>query len=243
MIAFEKVRWSAGRFILEIDAHLDASVTGVFGPSGSGKTTLIELVAGLRHPSAGRILVDGTPLSDATTRVHLAPERRHIGYVPQDGALFPHLSVAQNLRYGQPRRAAREPADSAAETARFSLEHVAELLGIASLLSAQIAGLSGGERQRVALARALLSHPRLLLLDEPLVGLDAARREAILPYLRRVRDEFALPMLYVSHAPEEILALCDEVLVLDAGRVVGRGSPAELFVPTGEPRYRLREPS
>ena len=243
MIAFEKVRWSAGRFTLEIDARLDARVTGVFGPSGSGKTTLIELVAGLRQPSAGRIVIDGTPLSDATTHVHLAPERRHIGYVPQDGALFPHLSVAQNLRYGQPRRAARGPADSAAEAARFSLEHVAELLGIASLLSAQIAGLSGGERQRVALARALLSHPRLLLLDEPLAGLDAARREAILPYLRRVRDKFALPMLYVSHAPEEILALCDEVLVLDAGRVVGRGSPAELFVPTGEPRYRLREPS
>ena len=237
MIAFEKVRWSADRFSLEIDARLDARVTGLFGPSGAGKTTLVELVAGLRRPSAGRISLGGQTLADADARLHVAPEHRHVGYVPQDGALFPHLSVAQNLCYGQP----RQPADDTA--ALFSLEHVTEILGIAPLLSARIAGLSGGERQRVALARALLSHPRLLLLDEPLAGLDAARREAILPYLRRVRDEFVLPMLYVSHNPEEILALCDEVLVLETGRLASRGKPSDLFVATDEPRYRLRSGS
>jgi molybdate transport system ATP-binding protein len=155
--------------------------------------------------------------------------------VPQDATLFPHLSVEQNLRYGQPR---------APETdERFSLEHVSDLLGIADLRRAHVNGLSGGERQRVALARALLSHPRVLLLDEPLASLDASRKETILPYLRRVRDEFALPMLYVSHSPEEMLALCDDVLVLAGGRLAMRGAPRDIFEPTDDVRYRLRAPS
>lgn len=234
MISFEKTRWVAGRFSLEIDTRLEARVTGFFGSSGSGKTTVIELLAGLRRPSAGRIMLAGELLADASVRLHIAPERRHIGYVPQDGALFPHLSVIQNLRYGERRQFAAE------SPARFSLRHVVDVLGIEPLLSSRIAGLSGGERQRVALARALLSHPRLLLLDEPLSGLDAERRETILPYLRKVRDEFALPMLYVSHESAEMVALCDEVLVLSEGRVIARGEPHVLFERSAEPRYRLR---
>lgn len=232
MIDLAQLRWTAGRFTLSLDLRLGHRVTGIFGVSGSGKTTLVELLAGLRRPAAGIIRIDNETLDDARARFHVRPEHRHVGYVPQDGALFPHLSVDQNINYARPRRVETD--------ARFTLDHVCELLGIAPLRNARITGLSGGERQRVALARALLSHPRLLLLDEPLASLDSARKETILPYLRRIRDEFALPMIYVSHAPEELVALCDEVLVLDSGRLVTRGSPSEIFESVSAPRHRLR---
>lgn len=239
MIAFEKLRWSAGAFSLEIDARLERRVTGVFGASGAGKTTLVDLLAGIRRPEAGSVLLGDTVLDCTRRRLHLRPERRHIGYVSQDAALFPHLSVEQNLRYGAP-RSGDVPVADRSRAALFSLDHVCELLGIAHLRAAPVPGLSGGERQRIALARALISRPRLLLLDEPLASLDASRKALIVPYLRRIRDEFAIPMLYVSHAPEELFALCDEVLVLSAGRLVARGSPSEVFEPSPEPRYRLR---
>jgi molybdate transport system ATP-binding protein len=239
MIALENLRWSAGAFSLELDARLTHRVTGLYGPSGAGKTSLVELVAGLRRPAAGAIRMDDVTLCDCAGGLHLPPERRHVGYVPQDGALFPHLDVAQNLRYGRPR--SRPASDSStAGDPRFSSEHICEVLGIADLLPARVGGLSGGERQRVALARALLSHPRLLLLDEPLASLDPARKAAILPYLRRVRDEFALPMLYVSHAADELVALCDEVLVLDAGRLLAQGAPEIIFERHPAFAYRLR---
>jgi len=233
MIIFERIRRrTCGGFTFEIDLRLAGPVTGVFGASGAGKTTLVELLAGLRRPQAGRLLLDGNVLDDTAARVHVRPEFRRIGYVSQDAAIFPHLSVEENLRYGL--RHGPKTDD------RFSIDHICDLLGIAHLRTARAPSLSGGERQRVALARALLSHPRLLLLDEPLTGMDAARKDAILPYLRRVRDEFALPMIYVSHAPEEMMALCDEILVLASGRVVSRGAPADIFEPDPDPGYRLR---
>jgi molybdate transport system ATP-binding protein len=235
MIVARHLRWSSGRFTFELDAELGAGVTGLFGPSGSGKTTLLELLAGLRRPTGGSLTLGGVLLADATRRLHLPPEQRHLGYVPQDAALFPHLTVAENLRYGAPRAALAGP-----DAERFSEAHVCEVLGLAGLHAAAVGELSGGERQRVALARALLSHPRLLLLDEPLAGLDAARKATILPVLARLRDEFRLPIVYVSHSPEEIVALCDEVLVFAAGRLVARGAPPALFEPSPEPRYRLR---
>ncbi|HVU24103.1 MAG TPA: ATP-binding cassette domain-containing protein, partial [Opitutus sp.] len=155
------------------------------------------------------------------------------GYVPQEGALFPHLSVRRNLLYGCRPGAARHPAG-------LNLEHVSEVLEIAALLERDIATLSGGEKQRVALGRALLAAPRLLLLDEPLAGLDLPLRERLVPYLARVRDEFAVPMLYVTHSPDEVMALCDDVVVLGRGRIEQRGRPQDLFAPAAAPRYELR---
>ena len=239
MITVENLSWSAGAFSLEMDVRLSRRVTGLYGVSGSGKTTFLELVSGLRRPCTGIIRMDANTLVDCAARIHLPPEGRHVGYVPQDGALFPHLNVAQNLRYGLPRARAAST-DTAEADARFAFAHICDLLGITGLLSARIAGLSGGERQRIALARALLSHPRLLLLDEPLAGLDAERKAAILPYLRRVRDEFELPMLYVSHAAEELVALCDDVLVLAGGRLVAQGSPESVFQRHDAIAYSLR---
>ncbi len=239
MITIENLSWSAGAFSLVMEVRLARRVTGLYGVSGSGKTTFWELVAGLRRPSTGVIRMDANTFVDCAARIHLPPEGRHIGYVPQDGALFPHLNVAQNLRYGLPR--ARAALTNTAEAdSRFAFEHICDLLGITGLLAARIAGLLGGERQRIALARALLSHPRLLLLDEPIAGLDAERKAAILPYLRRVRDEFELPMLYVSHAAEELVALCDDVLVLAGGRLVAQGSPERVFQRHDAIAYSLR---
>jgi molybdate transport system ATP-binding protein len=223
------LRCRLGAFRLDIDARLEAPAVGLFGPSGAGKTTLLELVAGLRRPEAGVIRLDGEVLDDRAAGAWRAPEARRLGYVPQDGALFPHLSVERNLRYGL------RGEDGAASFAR-----VVEVLELGSHASKSVGQLSGGERRRVALGRALLSAPRLLLLDEPLAGLDAALRWRVLPYLRAVREAFGTPMLYVSHDPDEVVALCDEVLLLEAGRITARGTPTELFQPATEPRWELR---
>jgi molybdate transport system ATP-binding protein len=226
------LRLPLAHFTLEVEAVLDAPMTAIFGASGAGKTSLLELIAGLRRPAAGSIRVDGEVLTDATVHRFVPPERRAIGYVAQDGALFPHLTVRANLLYGWNARRMRP--------AGLTLEHVTEVLEIAPLTSRAISTLSGGEKQRVALGRALLAAPRLLLLDEPLAGLDQPLRERLLPYLARVRDEFAIPMIYVTHSPDEVVALCREVLVLERGRIVRRGATAELFVPSTHPRYELR---
>lgn len=220
-IAFEGVRWAAGEFSLDVTAAFSGRVTGLFGISGSGKSTLVELVAGLRRPQTGRILLGGDILAEAATGTFLAPERRRIGFVPQDGALFPHLTVEGNLRFGERRAPVAGRLERRAQ--------VCELLGIGGLLGRYVVGLSGGERQRVALARALVSAPRLLLLDEPLAALDVARKAAILPHLRRVRDEVGIPILFVSHSRDEVLALCSSLAVLDGGRVLQHGPVAEVF--------------
>jgi molybdate transport system ATP-binding protein len=232
-LRLERIRLPLSDFALELSAELTAAATGVFGPSGAGKTSLLDLIAGLRRAPSAYLALDGRVLANTAKGIELPPRQRRIGYIPQDGALFPHLPVRGNLLYGHRRAAAAEGAPG------FSFEHVAKVLELEPLLDRRIAGLSGGERQRVALGRALLSAPRLLLLDEPLSGLDAPLRERILPYLRRVRDEFAVPMVYVSHQAEEIVALCDEVLVLERGKVIARGAPEALFRVSSRPRYEL----
>jgi molybdate transport system ATP-binding protein len=229
-LAFERLRAPLGPFTLDVDAAATARVTAVFGASGAGKTSLLEIVAGLRRPSAGRVLLNGRVLDDAVARVHVPTRLRRVGYVPQDDTLFPHLSVAANLGYA---RAASPAAAS----------RVAGVLELGPLLPRRPAGLSGGERRRVALGRALLASPEILLLDEPLTGLDAPLKDRVLAHLRRVQDEFRVPTLYVSHAPDEVLTLADEVLVLERGRVVLRGAPADVFEAAAEPGYRLRAPN
>jgi molybdate transport system ATP-binding protein len=219
-----------GGFRLEIDAVFPEGWSALFGPSGAGKTTLLEIVAGLRRPESGRVVMAGRVLVDAATRENVSAHRRGIGYVPQDLALFPHMDVRANLEYGRP---LGEPGDFFAT--------VVERLEIGGLLEKQPAALSGGQKQRVALARALLARPKLLLLDEPLTGLDAPLRDRILPFLQRVRDEFRVPTLYVTHSADEVMALCERVVVIEAGRVKREGAARELFVPRETPGWRLRD--
>lgn len=195
-------------------------IVALFGRSGCGKSTTIDLIAGLLEPEEGRASLDDDVLFDTSARTLVPAERRRIGYVFQDSRLFPHYTVAGNLRYGQKRaRGAPE---------RIGFDEVASLLGLNALLARRPHQLSGGERQRVALGRALLSQPRLLLLDEPLASLDAARREEVLPYFELLRDRLSIPMVYVSHQFEEVLRLATHVVLLDAGKVVAEGSPAEV---------------
>jgi molybdate transport system ATP-binding protein len=220
-------------FALEMNARLGARITGVFGASGSGKTSLLEVIAGLRRPASGRIVLDGAVLSDAASGAFLAAEQRRIGYVPQDDALFPHLNVRQNLCYSH-------FADKEGYRPEITYEHVVAVLDIADLTERRVASLSGGERQRVAFGRAVLASPRLLLLDEPLAGLDVELKERVIPYLLTIRDEFGIPMLYVSHNADEIVALCDDVLLLERGRCVRRGTSADLFAVSAAPHYVLK---
>ncbi|MCJ8142002.1 molybdenum ABC transporter ATP-binding protein [Ancylobacter sp. A5.8] len=199
----------------------DAGVTALFGRSGAGKTTIIQAVAGVVRPDRGRIIVDGETYFDAARGIDLKIEERRVGYVFQDARLFPHMSVERNLRYGESRSRAPEK--------RIGFASVVDLLGISHLLARRPHTLSGGERQRVAIGRALLSQPRLLLMDEPLAALDEARKQEILPYLERLRDEMALPIFYVSHSVDEVLRLSDIVVALRDGRQVAYGSVTEVM--------------
>ena len=216
-----EVDLSVRRGDFRLEARFSAPTPGVialFGASGAGKSTLVNAIAGLTPVVPGHLRVDGTTWLDAHTDV--PAERRRIGYVFQDARLFPHLGVLGNLAYGERRAPAGERFVARAD--------VIALLGLAGLLERGVQQLSGGERQRVALARALLSQPRLLLLDEPLAALDVARREDVLPYLEKLRDRYAIPMLYVSHQYEEVLRLATYVVLLEAGRVLGTGTPAAI---------------
>ena len=208
-------------FELDVDVTFDARVTAIFGPSGAGKTTLLDAIAGLREIAAGEIDVGGKTLFSSTRKINLPPQRRNLGYVPQEGALFPHLSVRRNILFGSERNS------HTASVKAMSMEHVLEVLEISHLLHRSVTELSGGEAQRVALARAILSRPQLLLLDEPLAALDIGLKEKILPYLARVRDEFAIPMIYITHNVTEVLTLADWVLVIRSGRLVAQGPPGE----------------
>jgi len=195
--------------------QIAGGVTALFGPSGAGKTSLVNMIAGLLKPDRGCIVLDQTTLFDAAKTVNVPPHRRQIGYVFQEGRLFPHLSVRQNLDYG--RRMSGRPRDPT------EFERIAALLGIAHLLQRRPRMLSGGERQRVAIGRALLMRPRLLLLDEPLASLDAGHKGEILPYLVRLRDEAAIPMVYVSHIAAEVRQIATTVVRLDEGHVTAAG--------------------
>jgi molybdate transport system ATP-binding protein len=208
------------QFVLDIGfAAPTPGITALFGRSGCGKSTVIELIAGLLSPDSGRVQVDDDVLVDSARGIDVAAHQRRVGVVFQDARLFPHLSVRGNLDYGARRvpRHLRRP---------VSFDDVVGLLGLDSLLARRPGELSGGEQQRVALGRALLAQPHLLLLDEPLASLDAARREDVLPYLERLRDSFAIPIVYVSHQFDEVLRLASRVVLLEAGRTVADGDIA-----------------
>ena len=207
-----QVKKKQGVFTVDVGFNAPCKgVTALFGPSGAGKTSLINMTAGLLTPDDGHIAVNGTVLFDAAGRVNLAPEKRRIGYVFQDGRLFPHLSVKANLTYGM---------GQVPEQRRYvSLDQVVELLGIGDLLKRRPAKLSGGEKQRVAIGRALLTSPSLLLMDEPLASLDEARKREVLPFIADLADNFFIPILYVSHVWAEIEFLADICIKLDQGRV------------------------
>jgi molybdate transport system ATP-binding protein len=210
-------------FDLELNASFQARVTSLFGPSGAGKTTILDAIAGLRGIASGEIEINGKTLVSTKRAIHLSPQARAVGYVPQEGALFPHLSVKKNILFGAGRSLHAEKAQA------FTIDHVIGVLEIKSLLERPVTKLSGGEAQRVALARAILSHPQLLLLDEPLAALDIGLKERILPYLGRVRDEFSIPIIYVTHNMSEVLALADWVLMIRQGRLIAQGVPREIL--------------
>jgi molybdate transport system ATP-binding protein len=213
------VEASRGEFSLKAQFESKAGLIGLFGRSGSGKTTLIHLIAGLIRPSSGRIEIDGQTLFDSSRNIDLPARRRRVGLVSQDSLLFPHLSVRQNLLFGYfftPKAARRVPYQSVIDT-----------LDIGALLDRRPGTLSGGERQRVALARALLVSPRILLMDEPLASLDFDRKIEIMGLIERLRDHFGIPIIYVSHAIEEVSRLAGHVVVLEAGRVVAVGTPSQ----------------
>lgn len=211
-LVLDNIRVQLGDFVLEVSAELSGDVIGIVGPSGAGKTTLLDMVAGIRRPDTGRAVMNDIVLSDAAQRLFIPTQQRQIGYVPQDLALFPHLSVRRNLLYG------RNGKDD--ENPLFALDHVAEVLEIQRLFDRGVEQLSGGEKQRVAVGRALLASPKLLLLDEPLSNLDAKLRAQILEFFRRIRAEFRIPMLFVSHQGEEINTLCNSIIALERGRKV-----------------------
>ena len=189
-----------------------SGVTALFGPSGSGKTSIVNMVAGLIKPDAGHIIINDNCLFDSRRKINLTPERRRIGYIFQDGRLFPHLSVKTNLTYGM----RQVPVSQ-----RYvGFDDVVELLGIGHLLDRRPAKLSGGEKQRVAIGRGLLTSPAMLLMDEPLASLDHDRKQEVLPFIRRMCREFSLPILYVSHSRDEILKLASQVIILTAGHAV-----------------------
>jgi molybdate transport system ATP-binding protein len=204
-----------GAFSLSARFEAAGGVTALFGPSGAGKTTIVSMIAGLLSPDRGSIALDDTVLFDAAVRINVPPHRRRIGYVFQEGRLFPHSSVRQNLDYG--RRMSGLPRDVK------EFVRVTRMLDVSVLLDRRPRMLSGGERQRVAIGRALLMRPHLLLLDEPLASLDAARKDEILPYLVRLRDEARVPMVYVSHTAAELRQIATNVVRLEAGRVVACG--------------------
>ncbi|WP_316976710.1 molybdenum ABC transporter ATP-binding protein [Shumkonia mesophila] len=215
------VRRRAGSFLLDARFCADVGLTALFGRSGSGKTSLVDTLAGLNRPDEGRIVIDGHTLFDSKAGIDLPPERRRLGYVFQEARLFPHLSVAGNLTYGMK---LTPPAER-----HQDFDRVVDLLDLRAHLRRRPATLSGGEKQRVAIGRALLASPRILLMDEPLASLDAARKAEILPFIERLRDEMRLPVVYVSHAIEEVIRLADTMVVMSDGQVAASG-PVEAIM-------------
>ena len=215
------IRHSQGNFRLEAKFESAGRLTALFGRSGAGKSSLVAMIAGLTRPDQGRIAIDGEPLVDTAQRLYVPAHRRRVGYVFQEGRLFPHLTVRRNLLYGRWFRPAAE------RYTRF--DDVVDLLGIAPLLDRNPARLSGGEKQRVAIGRALLASPRLLLMDEPLAALDEARKAEILPYIERLRDEIGLPIVYVSHSVAEVARLATTVVTMVDGKVTAVGRPSDVL--------------
>ena len=225
-VALSRVRLALPAFTLEVDGELARGWTGLVGPSGAGKTSLLELIAGFRRPDAGSIAIHGVPVFDSEERVDVSARSRGVGYVTQDDTLFPHLPVRGNLAYGH----------HPSEGSSADFDRIVSLLSLAPLLARPVTALSGGEKRRVALARALLSRPRLLLLDEPLTGLDPASRDQVIASLRSIRATVPTPTIYVAHNPGEVLALCDEAIELEGGRMIRRGVPRAIFEGDRDPR-------
>ncbi len=216
-----EARHRLGDFALDAAFTSEGGVTALFGRSGSGKTSLVRIIAGLTRPTEGRVVLDGDVLVDTARGIFRPPHRRRFGYVFQEARLFPHLTVRQNLNYGRWFAPKGERAESP--------DRVVDLLGISGLLDRQPANLSGGEKQRVAIGRALLAAPRLLLMDEPLAALDDERKAEILPYLERLRDEFGIPIVYVSHSVAEVARLADKVVLMADGRVETVGPASDVL--------------
>ncbi len=212
MVQLEK---RLGEFSLDVSFASEARATALFGPSGAGKTSVINMIAGLLRPDCGRVELDGEVVFDSAVQIDVPAWRRRVGYVFQEGRLFPHITVRHNLEYG--RWIGGRKSDPVA------FNHVVELLDIGHLLDRRPGRLSGGERQRIAVGRALLMRPRLLLLDEPLASLNSARKRDILPYLERLRDEAEVPIIYVSHNATEVKRIASLVVWLDGGRVTKAG--------------------
>ncbi len=210
-----RVLLNKGDFTLDASFAAEAGLTALFGRSGAGKTLLVNTLAGLERPDSGRIAVDGHVLFDTEAGIDLPVEKRRLGYVFQESRLFPHLSVSGNLAYGMKLVPAGER--------HQDFDHVVDLLDLRSLLERRPRTLSGGERQRVAIGRALLASPRILLMDEPLASLDAGRKAEILPFIERLRDDLNLPIVYVSHAIEEVIRIADTMVVISEGRVAASG--------------------
>lgn len=210
-----------GSFRLEARFVSEGRLTAFFGRSGAGKTSLVNIIAGVVRPDRGRIVLDDTVLVDTERRMFVPKHRRRVGYVFQEGRLFPHLTVRQNLLFGRWFTATRER--------HIGLDQVLDLLGIAHLMDRRPAALSGGEKQRVAIGRALLTSPRLLLLDEPLASLDDTRKDEILPFIERLRDEAEVPIVYVSHSIAEVMRLATTVVTIRDGRIVAVGPPADVL--------------
>jgi molybdate transport system ATP-binding protein len=219
------VKKHRGAFTLEAQFELPTpGVVALFGRSGCGKSTLVNVIAGLLEADSGHVVLDDAVLFDTETHIDVPPERRRIGYVFQDAKLFPHLSVAANLRYAQ---------DRATVAAYVGLDLVADLLDLGALMHRRTHQLSGGERQRVAIGRALLSQPRLLLLDEPWASLDASRREELLPYLETLRDQLAIPMVYVSHDFDDVLRLATHLVLMESGKTIAQGNLSDMSLNPG----------
>lgn len=210
------VKRRLGTFEIEARFVSPPGITALFGRSGAGKSSVINMISGLTKPHAGRIAVDGRVLFDHERRIAVPPRKRRIGYIFQQARLFPHLKVRRNLLYGL---RFTPPAERFVE-----FDRIVELLGIGALLEKRPPMLSGGERQRVAIGRALLASPRLLLMDEPLASLDGPRKDEILPYIERLRDQFQLPIIYVSHVFEEVMRLADHLVIMADGRVAAAGT-------------------
>ncbi|HEX3882717.1 MAG TPA: molybdenum ABC transporter ATP-binding protein [Stellaceae bacterium] len=210
-----------GNFRLAAEFTADSGLTALFGRSGAGKTSVINVIAGLIRPDRGRVAIDGDVLTDTARRRFVPPHRRRIGYVFQEGRLFPHMTVRKNLLYGA--RFTAGPRNAG------ELDQIVGLLGIGELLARRPENLSGGEKQRVAIGRALLARPRVLVMDEPLASLDEARKGEILPYIERLRDEMRIPIVYVSHSIPEVARLATTLVVLSEGRVAAIGTPSEIM--------------
>jgi molybdate transport system ATP-binding protein len=223
-----------GNFQLDVDFHTPGQgVTAIFGLSGSGKTTLLRCVAGLERAKQGFLEINGNCWQDESRHFFLPTHQRPLGYVFQEASLFSHLSVQKNLEYGMRR--------TPPEQRKVAFDEAVELLGVAPLLNRNPKGLSGGERQRVAIARALLTSPKLLLMDEPLAALDAKSKTEILPYLEKLHEELSIPVLYVTHAIQEVMRLADNILIIENGKLIGSGALLEVLTRLDLPLSHIYE--